>query len=58
MSFKIKYLLVVYVTIIALFLLTGCSIFGEKMKQNQQLMENQQLICSPSYETLCAGWEV
>ena len=58
MSFKIKYLLFVYVVVIALFLLTGCSIFGEKMKQNQQLMEDRQLICSPSYETLCAGWEV
>jgi len=53
MSFKIKYLLVVYVTIIALFLLTGCSEFETLMEEKQN-----QLTCSPSYETLCAGWEV
>ena len=33
-------------------LLTGCSAFEEKFRQNQQL------VCSPSYETLCAGWQV
>ena len=53
MSFKIKYLLVVYVTIIALFLLTGCSEFETLMKEKQN-----QLACSPSYETLCAGWKI
>jgi len=53
MSFKIKYLLFVYVVVIALFLLTGCSEFETLMKEKQN-----QLACSPSYETLCAGWEV
>jgi uncharacterized protein YcfL len=38
--------------IILVILLVGCSTFGEKFRQNQQLT------CSPSYETLCAGWQV
>ena len=38
--------------IILVVLLVGCSAFEEKFRQNQQLT------CSPSYETLCAGWQI
>jgi len=33
-------------------LLAGCSAFEHKLEQNQELT------CSPSYETLCAGWAI
>ena len=52
MSFNVKYLLVIYTIIIALFFLTGCSEF-------ETLMEDRRMLtCSPSYETLCAGWQI
>jgi len=38
--------------IVLVVLLAGCSTFEEKLRQDRQL------ICSPSYETLCAGWEI
>jgi uncharacterized protein YcfL len=38
--------------IILVVLLVGCSAFEEKLRQDQQL------VCSPSYETLCAGWHI
>ena len=33
-------------------MVTGCSTFEEKLRQDRQL------VCSPSYETLCAGWQI
>ena len=36
---------------VAVILLAGCSEFETIME------EKQMLTCSPSYETLCAGWE-
>jgi len=54
MSFNVKYLLIIYTIIIALFFLTGCSEFETLMEEKR----NQQLTCSPSYETLCAGWHI
>jgi len=38
--------------IILVVLLVGCSTFEEKLRQDRQL------VCSPSYETLCAGWQI
>ena len=38
--------------IVLVVLLVGCSAFEEKLRQDRQL------VCSPSYETLCAGWEI
>jgi len=38
--------------IILVVLLVGCSTFEEKLRQDRQL------VCSPSYETLCAGWQL
>ena len=38
--------------IILVVLLVGCSEF-------ETLMEDRRLLtCSPSYETLCAGWQI
>jgi len=38
--------------IVLVVLLVGCSTFEEKLRQDRQL------VCSPSYETLCAGWQI
>jgi len=38
--------------IVLVILLVGCSTFEEKLRQDRQL------VCSPSYETLCAGWQI
>ena len=40
--------------IILVILLIGCSEFKTITEEKQ----NQQLTCSPSYETLCAGWQI
>jgi hypothetical protein len=38
--------------IILVVLLVGCSAF-------ETLMEDRRMLtCSPSYETLCAGWQI
>jgi hypothetical protein len=37
---------------VAVTLLAGCSEFETIME------EKRMLTCSPSYETLCAGWEI
>ena len=37
---------------VAVTLLAGCSEFDTIME------EKRMLTCSPSYETLCAGWEI
>ena len=39
------------VLVLAVYLLAGCSEFETIME------EKRMLTCSPSYETLCAGWE-
>jgi len=53
MSFNVKYLLIIYTIIIALFFLTGCSEF-------KTLMEEKQLTCTPDavFTNSCDGWEV
>jgi len=40
--------------IILVMLLVGCSEFETMMEEKRM----QQLACSPSYETLCAGWQI
>jgi len=40
--------------IILVVLLVGCSTFETLMEEKR----NQQLTCSPAYETLCAGWHI
>ena len=40
--------------IILVVLLVGCSEFETLMEEKR----NQQLTCSPAYETLCAGWHI
>ena len=45
-------LVIIIVLQVAVTLLAGCSKFETIME------EKRMLTCSPSYETLCAGWQI
>mgnify|MGYP001188402135 FL=1 len=45
-------LVIIIVLQVAVTLLAGCSEFEVMMEER-----NKQLNCSPSYETLCDGWQ-
>ena len=51
---KVVLFIILVVLLVDCSLLVGCSEFETLMEEKR----NQQLTCSPSYETLCAGWQV
>jgi len=54
---NIKYLMFVYLSIIALYCLTGCAQFESKMYGLNQGVPDQ-LTCAPADSEMCAGWKV
>jgi len=43
---------------VAIILLSGCSQFMKKVERQQEIQENDRLVCRPADSVLCSGFEV
>ncbi len=43
---------------VAIILLAGCSPFMKKVEKQQEIQENDRLVCRPADSVLCSGFEV
>jgi len=46
------------VACIAIIVLSSCSPFMKKVEKQQEIQENDRLVCRPADSVLCSGFEV